>query len=141
METNQHGGKEGAGAEANPGPEGLGFGGAPCSASLLARIRELEAEVKRLKGVARCKRTPKPGVGGVIMTLRQAQGISLDKLSKESGISKGNLSRMETAEYPNPRLATLETIARTLGHKVSVIVAMAEDSFLQNNQITNPSPK
>ncbi|WP_132726998.1 XRE family transcriptional regulator [Raoultella sp. BIGb0138] len=52
-------------------------------------------------------------IGNKIRRLRQSRGISLNDLSKLSGISKGALSKLESG-HSNPRVDTLDAIAAAL---------------------------
>ncbi|EPK6573472.1 helix-turn-helix domain-containing protein [Klebsiella quasipneumoniae] len=52
-------------------------------------------------------------IGNKIRRLRQSRGISLNDLSKLSGVSKGALSKLESG-YSNPRVDTLDAIAAAL---------------------------
>ena len=52
-------------------------------------------------------------IGNKIRHLRQSRGISLNDLSKLSGVSKGALSKLESG-YSNPRVDTLDAIAAAL---------------------------
>lgn len=78
------------------------------------KITKMEAELKTLKRIARCPHDPLPGVGGAIQRIRQKCGVSLSSLSESAHVAKGNLSRIETTEYANPKLYTLVAIADAL---------------------------
>lgn len=64
-------------------------------------------------------RSPKPSALGIRMrTLREARGMSLDDVSRSSGIFKANLSRIENGWNRNPTRDTLERIAGAIGCEV-----------------------
>lgn len=52
---------------------------------------------------------------------RESQGISLRTLEAESGIPRGNLSRIESHQH-TPGLGTLQNYAAALGKSVRVVV-------------------
>lgn len=52
-------------------------------------------------------------IGQKVKLLRQARNLSLNDLSKLSGISKAALSKLESGDS-NPRIDTLEAIAVAL---------------------------
>ncbi len=61
----------------------------------------------------------------VIMTelraARESAGISLRELEERTGISRGNLSRLETGES-NPTVSTLRRYAEAIGKTVTITV-------------------
>jgi len=59
---------------------------------------------------------------------RQARKLSLADVSRRSGIDKAALSRIENGQNINPTISTLETIARSLGSRLRVILEKAADS-------------
>ena len=65
-------------------------------------------------------RTPKinamepPRVGDCLAQLRQERGLSLDKLSRQAGVSKSMLSQIERAQA-NPTVAVVWRLANALG--------------------------
>ncbi|WP_066895721.1 helix-turn-helix domain-containing protein [Clostridium nigeriense] len=58
-------------------------------------------------------------VGSKIAEIRNKRGISLSKLSRESGVSKGYLSELENGIKENPNIEILDKIAKALGISVS----------------------
>ena len=62
-----------------------------------------------------------PSPGKNIRKLRNQQALSLDELSKKSGVSKAMLSQVE-AEKVNPTIATVWKIAYGLGVEFNVLV-------------------
>ena len=57
--------------------------------------------------------------GDKIRELRQAKGISLEKLHELTEISKTHLFQIEKGEFTNPTLSTLKKIAAALNTTVS----------------------
>lgn len=57
-----------------------------------------------------------------LKTLRERLGISLSEVAERSGMTKGNLSRLENMEGPNPTIATLRRYASALGHRLEIVV-------------------
>jgi DNA-binding XRE family transcriptional regulator len=49
---------------------------------------------------------------------RQGRKLSLADVAKRSGIDKAALSRIESGQNTNPTVATLETIARSIGARL-----------------------
>jgi transcriptional regulator with XRE-family HTH domain len=62
-----------------------------------------------------------PSPGKNIRKLRNQQALSLDELSKKSGVSKAMLSQVES-EKANPTIATVWKIAYGLGVEFNVLV-------------------
>lgn len=58
-------------------------------------------------------------VGSKIAKIRNKRGISLSKLSRESGVSKGYLSELENGIKENPNIEILDKIAKALDVSVS----------------------
>ena len=58
--------------------------------------------------------TEPPRVGDTLATLRQAQSLSLDELSRKAGVSKSMLSQIERAQA-NPTVAVVWRLANALG--------------------------
>ena len=54
-----------------------------------------------------------PRVGATLQSLRQAQGLSLDELSRRAGVSKSMLSQIERAQA-NPSVAVVWRLAQAL---------------------------
>jgi transcriptional regulator with XRE-family HTH domain len=61
-------------------------------------------------------------LGGVIRKAREREGISLRELARRSGVSAGQLSRIESGDVAKPSTDTLRSIARALGrHSVPLL--------------------
>jgi transcriptional regulator with XRE-family HTH domain len=61
-----------------------------------------------------------------LVTLREEQGISQEKLSKLTGLSSNTIARIECREH-YPRLETLFKILEALKVKPSTLFMMLED--------------
>ena len=73
---------------------------------------------------AQAAQTAAPVETEIITQLRAAResaGISLRDMEERTGISRGNLSRLETGES-NPTVATLRRYAEAIGKTLSIVV-------------------
>lgn len=61
----------------------------------------------------------KSNIAKNIRKLRQAKGISQDRLSKLADLSLNSVVNIEAGNNPNPTIETLEKIAKALGVEVS----------------------
>lgn len=66
------------------------------------------------------RRTP-PGVGAALAALRQSEGLSLDALARQSGVSKSMLSQIER-DKTNPTVAVVWRLAQALGVEVAELL-------------------
>ena len=71
---------------------------------LLRQRRELSHTVSELKAV------------------REQLGIPLTELAERTGMTVGNLSRLENRDGPNPTIETLRRYARALGCRIEIAV-------------------
>jgi len=71
---------------------------------LLAERREIGAIVSELK------------------TIREQLNVSLTELANRTGMTVGNLSRLENMAGPNPTIDTLRRYARAIGHRIEIAV-------------------
>ncbi|MFX1678859.1 XRE family transcriptional regulator [Mitsuaria sp. CC2] len=62
-----------------------------------------------------------PRVGATLQTLRQAQGLSLDELSRRAGVSKSMLSQIERNQA-NPTVAVVWRLANALRVELSELL-------------------
>ena len=76
---------------------------------LMARGRAAKAKHARLKEAV-----------GELKAARQALGLSLMEVGERAGIEKGNLSRLENAEHPNPTIDTLTRYADAVGKEIVI---------------------
>lgn len=58
----------------------------------------------------------------VLKSIREQQGITLTAMAERLGMPKGNLSRLENMEGPNPKIGTLEKYAQALGRTIEIAV-------------------
>ncbi|MDZ4656323.1 MAG: helix-turn-helix transcriptional regulator [Bythopirellula sp.] len=72
--------------------------------AVLAERRELGAIVAELK------------------TIREQLKITLTELAERTGMTVGNLSRLENMEGPNPTIETLRRYAHAIGHRIEFAV-------------------
>ncbi len=77
--------------------------------ALRARAGAFKREADRLREIFR-----------QLQEERQKQGLSLGEIARRSGIDKGRLSRLESEEYPNVTIDTLERYAHALHKKIVV---------------------
>jgi transcriptional regulator with XRE-family HTH domain len=69
-------------------------------------------------------------IGKNIMHYRKRKGISLDELSKRSGVSKSMLSQIEQ-EKTNPTVVTVWKISRVLETTIEELVEIGNDSPIE----------
>lgn len=67
-----------------------------------------------------------PSVGKNILHIRKEKNLSIDELSKRSGVSKSMLSQIEQ-EKTNPTVITVWKISRALGTTIEKIVDTGKD--------------
>jgi XRE family transcriptional regulator, master regulator for biofilm formation len=65
--------------------------------------------------------------GTVIREIREDKGISLNKLSKLSGVSKSYISFIERGKQTNPSISVIERIAEALDIDVDVLLSRAKE--------------
>ena len=75
---------------------------------LMSERRELSATVSELKAI------------------REDLGVSLTELAERTGMTIGNLSRLENMDGPNPTIETLHRYARALGRRIEIAVVADE---------------
>ena len=63
-----------------------------------------------------------PSVGTALAALRQQHGLSLDELSRQSGVSKSMLSQIERNQT-NPTIAIVWRLANALGVEMGELIA------------------
>jgi XRE family transcriptional regulator, regulator of sulfur utilization len=76
------------------------------------------------KGMADARRGAPPSVGTALAALRQAEGLSLDALARQSGVSKSMLSQIER-DRTNPTVAVVWRLAQALGVEVAELLGGA----------------
>lgn len=95
--------------------------------ALMAAARTIDKDEKQ-QIVARGKRTLAEfdelmDVVKVLKEERRQQGLTLEQLSRRTGIGKSNLSKLENGRLPNPTIDTLRRIAEALGRTIRVQLA------------------
>jgi len=89
----------------------------PTSAKPLKKATSSDAKT------ASAKRSGEPpSVGAALASLRQRHGLSLDELSRQSGVSKSMLSQIERNQT-NPTIAIVWRLANALGIEMSELIA------------------
>jgi XRE family transcriptional regulator, regulator of sulfur utilization len=68
------------------------------------------------------KQSQPPSVGAALAALRQQRELSLDELSRQSGVSKSMLSQIERNQT-NPTIAIVWRLANALGVEMSELIA------------------
>ena len=58
--------------------------------------------------------------------IREQLNISLTELASRTGMTVGNLSRLENMDGHNPTIETLRRYAHAIGHRIEIAV-VAED--------------
>lgn len=57
-----------------------------------------------------------------LKAIREQLGISLTELAERTGMSVGNVTRLENMDGPNATIATLRRYAHALGHRIEIAV-------------------
>lgn len=57
-----------------------------------------------------------------LKTIRERLGITLTELADRTGMTVGNLSRLENMDGPNPTIETLRRYAHALGHRIEIAI-------------------
>ena len=79
---------------------------------------EIEKEKPELKAIGRRLLARQSRLREALAALkarREALGLSLQEIGERTGIGKANLSRLENARNPNPKIDTLARYAEALG--------------------------
>ena len=103
----------------------------PAEQARVAKAREAAEGPDRADLIQQARKAQKQAALDDVMTVlkaaRESAGISLRDLEEATGISRGNLSRLETGNS-NPTVATLRRYAAAIGHVVKITV---EDAPVQ----------
>ena len=86
---------------------------------------ELERERAKAERMRRAAEVRRKYDFGVIRTLRQRRGLTIEQFARECGLSYAPISRIET-NLIKPNLETLDKVASGLGISTYNLVAMAE---------------
>ncbi len=57
-----------------------------------------------------------------LKSIREQLQITLTELAERTGMTVGNLSRLENMEGPNPTIETLRRYAQGIGHRIEFVV-------------------
>jgi len=71
------------------------------------------------------------GLGEAIRELREQRGVSQERLGLDSGVHRNYIGGIERAER-RPTVATMATLAVTLGIRPSELIARAEEHAVQH---------
>lgn len=86
-------------------------------------LETVDAEVAELLPAARKRRAASAALRDTCRLLRserEAQGLSLGDICERTGISRTEISRLETAANKNPTINSLQRIASALGKELIV---------------------
>jgi len=89
-----------------------------------AKYRKIRKQV--MQEVPPAKASPEKVAIARLRAMREAKGISLSELAARTGISQGNLARLESQK--NATLATLQRYADGLGCELEINVVSAAGS-------------
>ena len=89
-----------------------------------AKYRKIRKQV--MQEVPPAKASPEKVAIARLRAMREAKGISLSELAARTGISQGNLARLESQK--NATLATLQRYADGLGCELEISVVSAAGS-------------
>lgn len=92
----------------------LGFFWQPGSCRKRNSFRYIEQKFNIMKSTRVVNSVEPPCVGSILQSQRQAQGLSLDDLSRKAGVSKSMLSQIERNQA-NPTVALVWRLANALG--------------------------
>lgn len=65
--------------------------------------------------LARCKRAPVGGLGGMVRRHREALSLLVVEYAEKVGIVPSSLGKIEQQEWPNTTLHVLDKLAKVLG--------------------------
>ena len=92
------------------------------------QLQQAQAEVKRLKSLARTKREPIAGTfGGYVQSRREAIGCGLREMANRCDMQSGLLCQIETGHTSNPTLETITKLAAAFKEKPSQFLKKFED--------------
>lgn len=88
-------------------------------------LKEEKAAVEANKALGRELLTDRHELSAIVTelkTLREQLKITLTELAERTGMTVGNLSRLENMEGPNPTIETLRRYAQAIGHRIEIAV-------------------
>lgn len=86
----------------------------------LADIDYLKAQGRALRKRRQEERAEIAATCAVLKTERERQGLSLSDMEARTGISRGQISRLENLLESNPTISTLIRLADALGKKLTI---------------------
>ena len=92
-----------------------------------AQRRNVEAAPSVIDPASLVRAAGPPSVGAILATLRQGEGLSLERLSRQSGVSKSMLSQIER-DRTNPTVAVVWRLATALGVDVADLLGAGSKS-------------
>src|SRR3972149_511129 len=90
-----------------------------------AVLEEEKAGMEANKALGRELLAERRELGGIVSELkaiREQLNISLTDLANRTGMTVGNLSRLENMDGPNPTIETLRRYAPAIGHRIEIAV-------------------
>ena len=91
--------------------------------------KQIEQEKPELIARGRAAKQKHARLKQAVSTLKAArveQGLSLADVGQRAGIEKGNLSRLENAQHPNPTVDTLTRYANAVGK--DIVITLVDQS-------------
>lgn len=86
----------------------------------MAAMEVNKEEVRKLRHRLETQRAEIAATCSVLKEERQRQGLSLADMESRTGISRGQISRLENLLESNPTIATLIRLADALGQKLTI---------------------
>ncbi len=88
-------------------------------------LEEERAGMEANKALGRAVLAERRELGTIVAelkTIREQLKITLTELAERTGMTVGNLSRLENMEGPNPTIETLRRYAHAIGHRIEFAV-------------------
>lgn len=80
-------------------------------------------EVNRALGLAALReRRELSKIVDQLKNLRKQLGIPLSNVAEKTGMTRGNLSRLENMDGPNPTIETLRRYAEAIGQRIEIAI-------------------
>ncbi|MCB8969510.1 MAG: helix-turn-helix domain-containing protein [Thermoleophilales bacterium] len=88
-------------------------------------MKNLRTEIHILEGEERTVEVGEPELCDLIKEARKDRGLTLREVARRSGVSAGQLSRIEGGEVQRPSIATLEAVASALARPAAPLLLFA----------------
>lgn len=88
-------------------------------------MKNKRTEIHVFEGEERIVEVGEPELCDLIKEARTARGLSLREVARRSGVSAGQLSRIEGGEVERPSVATLEAVASALARPTAPLLFIA----------------